>query len=776
MNYQGLTRVVAAAICAMSVASTVRGHADDPKVNDRQNPYVGPAYRAADKLALLGEQFDSNGVTLMAWLPIAEFGSHSSANDCWGYVSPSGREYAIIGLSNGTGFVDITNPASPVIVDTLSGPNSLWRDIKTYQSFAYAVSEGGGGIQIFDLSDIDNGNVASLGSMTDSFGTTSTHNVAIDDVSGWLYRVGGTNEGLRMYSLANPANPVYVASWPDRYVHDAQVVTMNTTELGVPQPRQIAFCASGFNGGFVDTGIDILDVTDKNNIELIARYQYPTSPQYSHQCWISEDRTLLYLNDELNEQNAGLSSTMHIIDISDLSNPVEVNAITNGNSAITHNLYVRDEKIYAANYRSGLRIFDAAGDPADPTEIAYFDTYPGSDSPQFNGLWSSYPFFPSGIVIGSDLERGLFVWFAGDPELAFEFPAGVPALVNPQGGSFTVRILEQGTGELAAGTATLHYDDGTGYVSLPLTLLGGDMYEATFPPLLCPGNVDFFISADSQLGLTWRGPAAGASSPFVAAVAVDVATVYENTFDVPSGWTPENLGAASGDWQRGTPVNDPSWDYDPATDSDGSGNAWLTDNGPGNTDVDDGAVELLSPGLDITGGSATITFDYYLRLTEPGTSDFLTLDINDNAGSGWVEVLAINTDTTGGWGTISLSDEDLLAFGISATTSVQLRFTANDANPQSIVEAGIDHVRIELINCDTIEPPACAADCAPNNGDGTFGNQVINIDDLLAVINDYGATDSPCDIAPDNGDGTVGNGSVNIDDVLTVINAFGPCP
>ncbi|MCA9295091.1 MAG: choice-of-anchor B family protein, partial [Phycisphaerales bacterium] len=520
---------------------------------------------------------------------------------------------------------------------------------------------------------------------------------------------------------------------------------------------------------------DILDVTDKSNIDLLTRYQYPTSPQYSHQCWLSEDHTLLYLNDELNEQNEGLTSTMHVIDVSDLSNPVEINAITNGNSAITHNLYVKDDKIFAANYRSGLRIFDASSDPTDPTEIAYFDTYPGSNSAQFNGLWSSYPFFPSGIVIGSDLERGLFVWYAGEPELAFEFPAGVPGLVNPQGDSFTVRILEQGSGALATGTASLNYDDGTGYVSVPLTPLGGDMYEATFPSLLCPGNVDFFISADSQLGLTWRGPAAGASNPFVAAVAVDIATVFEDSFDADTGWTAENLGASSGDWQRGTPVNDPSWDYDPAADSDGSGNAYLTENATGNTDVDGGAVELVSPGLDITGGSATISFDYYLRLTEPGTADFLTVDANDNAGSGWIEILAINADTTGGWDTITLSDQDLLAFGVSPTTNVQLRFTANDADPQSIVEAGVDHVRVDLVSCDDIEPPACAADCAPDNGDGTFGNNFVNIDDLLAIINAFGTAAGPCDIAPDNGDGTVGNGTVNIDDVLAVINAFGPC-
>ena len=70
----------------------------------------------------------------------------------------------------------------------------------------------------------------------------------------------------------------------------------------------------------------------------------------------------------------------------------------------------------------------------------------------------------------------------------------------------------------------------------------------------------------------------------------------------------------------------------------------------------------------------------------------------------------------------------------------------------------------------------CPADCAPDNGDGTYGNAVVNIDDLLATVNAFGATGGPCDSAPDNGDGTFGNNQVNIDDLLTVINAFGACP
>jgi len=770
------TRLAFAGAIAVGTAGAVFGHADDPKVNNRMDPVFAPAYRSGEPTANLGTTFESNGITLLAWLPIPEFGDFSTGNDCWGYVSPTGREYAIIGFSGATAFVDITDPTTPVIVDVIDGPQSLWRDIKTYDTYAYAVSEGGGGIQVFDLSDIDSGTVNLIGSVTDGPGTSATHNVAIDTESGFLYRCGGTNEGLRIYDLSNPANPTYVASWSDRYVHDAQIVTMNTTWLGVPQPRQIAFCASGFNNGFVETGVDILDVTDKNNIELLSRYQYPTSPEYSHQCWLSEDGKTLYLNDELNEQNAGLSSTTHVLDVSDLFNPVEVNAVTDGNPANTHNQYVRGDRLFAANYRSGLRIFDLSDDPHTPVEERWFDTFPGSDSPTFNGLWSSYPFFPSGIVIGSDFERGLFIWFADDPQLTFEFPNGVPTLIDPGGDSFTVRIVSNAPSSLAPGTAELHYDLGNGFQSVPLTSIGNDLYEATFPPIDCPAEVSFFVSAESSIGLTWRGPEAGAADPLRATVAVSVETTFEDTFELDNGWTTSNLGATSGDWQRGTPVDDDNWEYDPSSDADGSGAAFVTQNELGNTDVDDGLVRLISPALELADGEATISFAYYLRLTDSNSTDELLVEVGSSE-EGWTTLRSFDDDTASQWVVNSISVTDLELAGVNTDVPVQLRFTANDADPQSLVEAGVDAVRVEAITCERdLGFGGCVADCSPDNGDGTFGNGVVNVDDLFAVLNAFGSSVTGCDIAPDNGDGTFGNGVVNVDDLFAVVNAFGPCP
>lgn len=389
-----------------------------------QPPYGGPGWRAAAGGAPPID-FPKKGLALLSWVPPLEFDlTVPSVNDCWGYVSPSGREYALIGLSIGTGFVEVTNPVDAQIVTVMPGPNSTSRDIKVYQHYAYAVSEGGDGIQVFDLSEIDRGVVTLVNTVTEG-GRPGTHNVAINEESGYLYRVGGGPEecsdpekGLRIYTLADPENPVFVAEWSERYCHDAQVV--NWTEEPFAG-REIAFCYANNTSGGGDPGIDILDVTNKAAISLIGSLDLSAPPifshpaEFSHQGWLSPDRRYVYLGDEAHEHEGtlGTPTTTRVIDVSDLTSPIQVATFTNGNTATDHNLYTLGNLIFEANYRSGVRVFDAA-EPLAPVEFAYFDTYPEDNEARLNGLWSVYPYLPSGIVLGSDEQKGLFVWVLDD--------------------------------------------------------------------------------------------------------------------------------------------------------------------------------------------------------------------------------------------------------------------------------------------------------------------------------------------------------------------------
>lgn len=395
----------------LSVA--VLAHDDDDHHGGDHDPYDGPGWNG-DSEEPPAIDFNIDGIELLSWIPIPEFGDFNSANDCWGYVSDSGREYAILGLSGGTAFVEVTDPSLPEIIDVIPGPESLWRDMKTYQDYCYVVTEGtGAGIQVIDLTDIDSGNVSLINTVNQAgqITRTRTHNVHINEESGYLYRCGGGGGsiGLRIYDLSDPTNPQFVSEWHDRYVHDAQIVNWHE---GPFAGQEIAFLYANNDSGGGNPGLDILDVTDKNNIVLIGQTDY-SFPGFAHQGWLTEDRQYVLLNDELAELTYGIPTTTRVIDVSDLTNPFEATTFTNGNTAIGHNIFTRGDYSFHANYRSGLRVFDIS-DPLNAGEIGYFDTWPQDDEASFNSLWSNYPYLPSGIILGSDLEKGLFVWSVDD--------------------------------------------------------------------------------------------------------------------------------------------------------------------------------------------------------------------------------------------------------------------------------------------------------------------------------------------------------------------------
>ncbi len=700
-------------------------------------------------------QFTSNNVSLYEHLNLSELGGASSGNDCWGYVSPSGREYALMGVSNALKVVEITIPSSPVIIGTVSHTSTLWGDIKTYQDYAYVVNDGGGGgMDIVDLSDVDNGNVTLVQRLTVA-GLSTSHNVAIDDDSGYLYLCGANLGGGRLiaFSLADPENPVQVgvvSTGQGAYVHDAQIVTYTS---GPNAGKQIAFCA---NGG---TGLDIYDVTTKSSMPRLSRTTYPNLA-YAHQCWLSADKQYLYLNDELDNVNETV-----ILDVSDLSNPVQVGSSTTGLPAYDHNLYVHNGFIFEAEYRAGVRIFCVA-DPINPVQVGWFDTYPENDLGDFFGAWSCYPFFPSGTLIVSDIDRGLFIL---DPSAAltagsigFAYPQGQPELISPAGGT-TMRVdLSGACGAVAAaGTGTLHYDAGAGFVSIPMDVVSGDSYDAVFPAVPCGTEIDWYVSAEDDGAVVFTDPTGAPASTYGALSAEAVIVDLQDNFEVDTGWVASNLGASSGDWQRGVPVDDSGWSYDPGADGDGSGQCYLTQNEIGNTDVDGGAVRLTSPLLDMTLTGTGIAYEYFLRLTDVnGGIDALVVEISSNGDAGpWIEIARHDSDGGLSWRHHDIFADSLAAAGVTATATMKVRYTANDSDPQSIVEAGLDGFELVRIDC-------AAGNPADLDNDGMVG-----VTDLLILLGAWGPCQDPC---PPFCLGDLDNDcEIGVTDLLAVLGAWG---
>jgi choice-of-anchor B domain-containing protein len=793
-------RLLASGICLLILTPLALAHQDDPKEKDRVPPYRGPAYqlppRAPSPLATsrrgglpdtqestagMQGDFAASGITLRGWISLPEFAPQiASGNDCWGYVSPSGREYALMGLSHGTGFVEVTDPGEPVQLALIAGANSLWRDIKVYEDHAYAVSEGGSGIQVVDMSQIDSGIVTLVNTITTG-GATPTHNVAIDEVSGYLYRCGGDGNGLRIYALkptaqapgATKSNPVFVGAWPDRYVHDAEIVTYT---FGPYAGRTIAFCCSGFNNGWVETGLDVLDVTDPANIIDLDREFYPQAA-YSHQCWLSEDRQYLYLDDEVAGSDFNLNSRTIIINVADPGNVSYVAQSFNSSPAVTHNVYVKDNLLFAANYRSGLRVF-SLDNPTAPVEVAYFDTWPTDDGKSYNGLWSSYPYFPSGTIIGSDLERGLFIWSLGDPDLEFTYPQGFPETLSSPGSAIPVNITTAAGAQLVAGTASLHYNAGSGWQTVPMTELGGEQFVMQFPELPCGADVQFYLSAQSPEGNTWRDPVAQSGGIYQLTVGDDFTFIHHDACEANFGWQVGTAGdnATTGIWELATPNGTSAAPSSDASPPPGT-KCWITGQDPvggsvGDNDIDNGTTTLTSPSMNALGdGVAFVRYARWYSNNQGSTpnTDSMPVYISNNNGATWM-LLETVTENAGAWVETNFRVSDF----VTPSANMRLRFVASDLGEGSIVEAGVDEVKIVLVECDP--PVICPGDLVSG---GTFtppADGTVDGADLAFMLGEWGNNPgSPADIVSNTTFQPPPDGFVDGADLAFLLGAWGAC-
>ena len=158
---------------------------------------------------------------------------------------------------------------------------------------------------------------------------------------------------------------------------------------------------------FNEDSMRLWDHTDTASTSELSSTSY-NEVAYTHSGWFSEDKQYAFVHDELDERNFSLNTRVMIFDISSLKTPVLAGVWTSDNGTIDHNGYVRGNRYYMSNYERGLTVLDIS-DPTAPEEVGFFDTYPAFNSTNFNGAWGVYPFLPSGNILVSDIQRGLFV-------------------------------------------------------------------------------------------------------------------------------------------------------------------------------------------------------------------------------------------------------------------------------------------------------------------------------------------------------------------------------
>ncbi len=392
---------------------------------------------------------DTEGLEFLGQVTNAELGATklvftgaSFLSDIWGWTSPdTGDEYAIVGTTSGVAFVRVTDPTNPEylgIVPT-TNPNTLrnfWWDIKIYNDHAYWTTEvNDAGVAIFRLTKLDGtlpvpaGTLLAADTRYTADGYIRAHNISINEASGFAYLTGVskdsavdsgfTDDGVVILDLSDPLAPVEVGQILGIDSHDAQVVTYTDPESDY-NGKEIAFI---FNGE--DREIGIYDVSDKSSITEMSSVTYPGA-SYTHQGWLTEDRKYLLVGDEEDElfgisdpRNPDLPDTArtYIWDVRDLKAPELIGTYDSPAASIDHNMFVKGNRVYQANYTAGVRVLDASDIASGKlTEVAHMDTEPRLPNKNMNhniniyiGPWGVFPFFDSGTIAASDGINGLIL-------------------------------------------------------------------------------------------------------------------------------------------------------------------------------------------------------------------------------------------------------------------------------------------------------------------------------------------------------------------------------
>jgi hypothetical protein len=293
--------------------------------------------------------------------------------------------------------------------------------------------------------------------------------------------------------------------------------------------------------------------------------------------------------------------------------------------------------------------------------------------------------------------------------MEFQYPDGRPDNIPHNGGvAFEVQV-EARMEAPQPGSGILYVDtgDGNGFLPYPMPEISPSVYQAVFPSLACGTAVRYYVSADTVGGSTLFDPADAPDSAWTAIAADFLDTVFYDDGESNAGWAVSG-NASDGQWDRGVPVGGGDRG-DPATDGDGSGACWLTDNVDGNSDVDGGTTILTSPLLDATHGPSETPLLRYFRFYSNSfgnapQSDEFVVEISNDGGASWVNLEIVGPDgveATGGWYHKTFRIGDFLA----PTGNMRVRFLASDLAAGSVVEAGVDGLEIILARCDSSVTP-----------------------------------------------------------------------
>jgi choice-of-anchor B domain-containing protein len=683
-------------------------------------------------LALMAHSQNKN-IQLLGTKTYTNTTLHGSLSDVWGYVDSLGNEYAIVGLQKGVSIVDVTDPANMTEVFYVAGPSSIWRDIKTWDKHAYITNETSGGLTIIDMSALPG--IITTGDVYYHTGTTypftRAHNLYIDE-NGFAYIFGSSygKKGAIFLDLnQNPKIPTEAGVFDSLYFHDGMV--RGDTLWG----------AAVYAGSFY-----IIDVSNKANPVILKSHN--TSGLFAHNCWISDDGNTLFTTDEITGGAIGS------YDVSDLSNIDELDLIWSnpGSGVIVHNTHVYGKFLVTSYYRDGVTVVDAT-QPDRMVQVGNYDTSPATSGNGFNGCWGAYPYLPSGNLLATDIENGLFVLGVNYQQGVYleghtrkfadsTYIAGTNIVPITTGGFFTSNLLGFYKESFVDSGLYRFAFSKPGYLPDTLDIFMssgqqyyGDVYLRSAVPFKTGGRV---IDSDSKLpvenaeillegiDLEYR-VLTNAQGYF------EVTSLYEGPYDITVGkWNYINACHQvniskndSLDFEIGSGIYDDfALDYGWSVTTNGTSGAWEIENfrdyslaqtlnhvsydvlsdcadfafvtgasSSGDHDVDGGWNWLNSPAIDATVVSdPMLSFSYWFKNDAPtGTDDTLSFYLSD--GQDTLELIKVH-NAVNLYQSTWIDTSFILSLYALDLSNIQLLVRIGDFGNDDLLEAGLDHVAV----------------------------------------------------------------------------------
>ncbi|MDP5090198.1 MAG: choice-of-anchor B family protein [Saprospiraceae bacterium] len=529
---------------------------------------------------------------------LSQTDEYSQYNDIWGFVGKDGIEYAILGTTTGTVIYSLKDPKNPKRDTFIPGNTSIWRDMKSFKNHVYVTADQGNqGVLIINMAEAPNKITFKYSRLpaptsVNPGNVGNCHNLWIDE-KGFMYLSGCSPQsgGVLIYDLnANPGEPTFVGAADPVYSHDNYV--RNDT----------LYSAEIYAGNF-----SVYHIKDKKNIVKLA--SQPTTTRFTHNVWLSDDHKYLFTTDEKPQGKVDAYSVGNPSDIK-LLHSFRPPVLLNQNSLPHNTHYIKNAKgsfIVTSWYDEGVSVADVS-DPSNMVEVGIGRTTKGG-----NGCWGAYPYLPSGLILASDMDNGLFVYEPNYTRAArFEGIVLDSVTKTPVNGAkisieglIDREILSDGFGRFKTGTPEtgniniIISKNGfetkkiTKLLSNSISLKNDTIYLSKMPTSTLSGriisndsglpvsNAEVGLFKDANLSMNTKTVENGTFSlaniipssyqfsagkwgykplnfknitiPFNQSISEKLLNGYTDNFNFDLGWTVTNT-ATVGKWERGTPV------------------------------------------------------------------------------------------------------------------------------------------------------------------------------------------------------------------------------